>query len=174
MTADEFATLFDAHADAIHAFCFRRTADHALAEDLTATVFLEAWRRRADVDLVDRPALPWLYGVATNVLRNARRALKRQREVLDRLPRTVDTGFAEDADARLDDRAEMARIREQLGRMPRREREVIELVAWAELSYADAAAALGVPVGTVRSRLSRARARLGAPDSLPDPQEVLR
>jgi RNA polymerase sigma-70 factor (ECF subfamily) len=165
MTADAFTALFDEHADAIFGFCFRRTADHALAEDLTATVFLEAWRRREQVDLATRPALPWLYGVAGNVLRNARRSLRRHREVLERIPPAPERD-------RVAEQAEMRELLEAVAGLPRHEREVVELVAWADLSYADAAEALGVPVGTVRSRLSRARARLGV-ELLPVPQEVL-
>lgn len=62
--------LWDAYAGAIYRYCFRRTADAALAEDMTSVVFLEAWRRRRDVSLAPEAELRWLYGVTTNVLRN--------------------------------------------------------------------------------------------------------
>jgi RNA polymerase sigma factor (sigma-70 family) len=69
-------------------------------------------------------------------------------------------GLADDADARLDDERRMRGVLKSLGRLPGREQDVLALCAWADLSYEEAAVALGVPVGTVRSRLSRARARL--------------
>lgn len=173
MTAGDFSELFDAHFDTVFTFCFRRTADRALAEDLASTVFLEAWRRREDVDLTGRPPLGWLLGVATNVLRNSRRATRRHRAVLERIAPAVEPAFTDAADSRLDDERAMSGVRAAVAGLPRREREVLELVAWAELSYADAATALGVPIGTVRSRLSRARTRLGLIDAGLAPQEVL-
>lgn len=160
---EDFGVLFSAHAQAIFTFCFRRTGDWALSEDLMSTVFLEAWRRRREVDLVDRTALPWLYGVAGNVLRNSRRALRRHRAALERMPRAeAAPDFAEDVAERIDHERRMKRLRTVMERLPAHEREALELCAWAGLSYEDAAQALDVPVGTVRSRLSRARARLQA------------
>jgi RNA polymerase sigma factor (sigma-70 family) len=159
VTPLEFGDLFDAHAAWIHTYLFRRIADWALAEDLTSVVFLEAWRRRADVDLVDQPALPWLCGVATNVLRNQRRSLRRHRAALERLPASREApDFAEDAAARLDDERAVGAL---LERPVVLSQDVIVLCCWQDMSYEDAARALGVAVGTVRSRLSRARQRLG-------------
>ncbi len=160
-TPEEFGELFELHSRAIYNFCFRRTGDWTLAEDLTSAVFLEAWRNRGRVDLVSEPALPWLYGVATNVLRNHSRTLRRFRAALGRVPAPVpEPDFADAAAERLTDERRMRAVLEVVDRLPRREREVLALCAWAELSYEQAAAALGLPIGTVRSRLSRARARL--------------
>jgi RNA polymerase sigma factor (sigma-70 family) len=158
--AAAFGVLFERHARAVYNFCFRRTADWAVAEDLTSIVFLEAWRRRGEVRLKDGRALPWLLGVATNVLRNRRRSERRHRAALERLTLEHSPDFADDADARLDDERRMRVALRSVSKLPQREREVIALCAWAGLSYEDAAVALGLPVGTVRSRLSRARARL--------------
>jgi RNA polymerase sigma factor (sigma-70 family) len=155
-----FGVLFERHARAVYNFCFRRTADWALAEDLTSIVFLEAWRRRGDVRLKDGRALPWLLGVAVNVLRNRRRAERRHRAALARLTLARGSDFADDADARLDDERRMRATLRTIAQLPRRDQEVLALCAWAGLSYEDAAIALGLPVGTVRSRLSRARARV--------------
>jgi DNA-directed RNA polymerase specialized sigma24 family protein len=77
--AGAFGVLFDRHSRAIYNYCARRTGEWALAEDLTSIVFLEAWRRRAAVVLAGDSALPWLYGVATNVVRNQRRSKRRYR-----------------------------------------------------------------------------------------------
>jgi RNA polymerase sigma factor (sigma-70 family) len=155
-----FGALFERHARAIYNYCFRRTADWPSAEDLTSLVFLEAWRRRETVVLESESALPWLYGVATNVLRNRRRSERRHRAALERLPRERGIDFADDVDGRLDDERRMAATLRALARLPRHEQDVVALCAWAGLSYEEAALALELPVGTVRSRLSRARARM--------------
>jgi RNA polymerase sigma factor (sigma-70 family) len=158
--ADAFGVLFERHGRAVYNFCFRRTANWAAAEDLTSIVFLEAWRRRSEVRLKDGRALPWLLGVATNVLRNRRRSERRHRAALARLPLERGADFADDVDARLDDERRMQAALRTVATLPRRERDVLALCVWAGLSYEDAAVALGLPIGTVRSRLSRARARL--------------
>jgi RNA polymerase sigma factor (sigma-70 family) len=157
---DAFAVLFERHAQAVYNYLFRRTADWALAEDLTSVVFLEAWRRRTDVRLERELALPWLFGVATNVLRNRRRSQWRHRAALARLPREHAHDFADEANDRLDDERQMRSVLRAIAELPEREQDVLALCAWAGLSYDEAAAALGVPAGTVRSRLSRARARI--------------
>ena len=160
-TPEDFGELFKRHSQAIYNFCFRRTGDWTLAEDLTSAVFLEAWRKRTRVDLVSEPPLPWLYGVATNVLRNHARSLRRFRAALERLPAPdPEPDFAEEAGERLTDEHQMRAVLAVVDRLPRREREVLALCVWAELSYGEAAVALDLPIGTVRSRLARARGRL--------------
>lgn len=163
--AEVIGLLFERHAKAIYNYCFRQTGSWAAAEDLVSTVFLEAWRRRRTVNLYQDSALPWLYGVATNVCRNSRRATFRHRAALDRIAeRLTETDpaadLADDVSGRVDDERRMREVRAAIRRLPRREQEVLALVLWSGLDYAAAASALGVPVGTVRSRLSRARARL--------------
>ncbi|MGH3059351.1 MAG: RNA polymerase sigma factor [Gaiellaceae bacterium] len=156
---EAFGILFDRHSTTVYNYCFRRIGDWALAEDLTSIVFLETWRRRDS--LPDGKTLPWLYGVATNVVRNARRSLRRYDSALRRLPaRGAETDFAEDAAGRLDAERDMRVALGLLASLPRREQDIFVLCTWQGLSYEDAALALGIPVGTVRSRLSRARARL--------------
>jgi RNA polymerase sigma factor (sigma-70 family) len=157
---DAFGLLFERHAKAVYNYLFRRTANWALAEDLTSIVFLEAWRRRREVRLEGDTALPWLLGVATNVLRNRRRSQWRHRAAIARIPREHAHDFADEANGRLDDERRMRTVLRAIATLPQRERDVFALCAWAELSYEDAAVALGIPVGTVRSRLSRARARI--------------
>jgi RNA polymerase sigma factor (sigma-70 family) len=161
-----FGALFERHARSVYNYCFRRTADWAAAEDLTSVVFLEAWRKRDAVRLEGEVALPWLLGVATNVLRNRWRSERRHRAALARLPLERAGAFADDADARLDDERQMRTALRSLATLRRAERDVVALCAWQGLSYDEAALALGVPVGTVRSRLSRARARLRELDRL--------
>lgn len=155
--------LWDAYASAIYRYCFRRTADAGLAEDLTSIVFLEAWRRRGDVSVAPEARLPWLYGVATNVLRNQRRSQRRQQAALARLPRPLEEpDFADGLTDRLDDEQRMRVILAQLSKLSRLEQEVLSLCVWEGLTSQAAAAALGLPEATVRTRLHRAREHLRA------------
>jgi RNA polymerase sigma-70 factor (ECF subfamily) len=155
-----FGTIFERHAATVYNYCFRRTGNWSQAEELTAVVFLEAWRRRTQVELERDDALPWLLGVATNVMRNVWRSQRRHRAALQRLPRERVADFAADVDERLDDERQMRAALRALQKLPRADQDVLALCVWEELTYEQAALALGVPVGTVRSRLSRARARL--------------
>lgn len=158
-----FGELFERHAHTVYNYCFRRTADWSQAEDLTSIVFLEAWRRRHEVRLENERALPWLLGVATNVVRNAWRTKRRHRAALERIPREREVDFAIDVDTRLDDERQMRAVLRAVRKLPRADQDVLALCLWEGLSYEEAAVALGTPVGTVRSRLSRARARLREP-----------
>lgn len=155
--ADAFAALFRRHADVIYNYCFRRLGDWSAAEDMVSIVFLEAWRRR-DVEVLPGKVVPWFYGIATNVVHNRRRSERRYAAALRRLPADRPTpDLADDAVVRVDDERRMMRLLEQLSELPQQEQDALALCVWSELSYDDAALALGVPVGTVRSRLSRAR-----------------
>jgi RNA polymerase sigma factor (sigma-70 family) len=156
-----FGTLFERHADAVYNHCFRRTASWSAAEDLTSAVFLEAWRRRRDVVLSSDSILPWLLAVANNAIRNQDRALRRHRRLLAKLPPEVAApDVADDAAGRIDDERFMRGVLAAFEKLTPGEQDVLALCVWAGLSYTDAAVALGVPVGTLRSRLSRARGHL--------------
>ena len=159
---DAFGLLFERHAPRIYNYCFRRTGDWARAEDMTSATFLVAWKTCSRGALREESALPLLYGIATNVLRNQHRSLKRGREAFARLPlpRLEEPDFADDTTERLDDNHKMRALLAVFALLPRREQDVIALCDWSDLSYDDAAAALGIPIGTVRSRLARGRRRL--------------
>lgn len=158
---DAFGRLFDDHARAVYNHAFRLTGDWSAAEDVVSVTFLEAWRLRGRVDVEGGSLRPWLLGVATNVARNVNRALRRHQGALARLPPGgVVPDIAEEVAGRVDDDELLASVRVALSALRRSEREVIALCVWAGLGYAEAAQALGVPVGTIRSRLSRARKRL--------------
>jgi RNA polymerase sigma-70 factor (ECF subfamily) len=160
--ADAFGLLFQRHARSVYNYCFRRTGDWARAQDLTSVVFLECWRRR-DATLERGKVLPWLLGIATNVCRTERRSFARHRAALARLsPPERAFEFTDEALDRLEDEHRMQALLSLVRRLPKRQQDVLGLCVWAELSYEDAAAALQIPVGTVRSRLARARARLRA------------
>lgn len=152
--------LFDEYAHAVYNLGFRLSANSAAAEEVVSVTFLEAWRRRSRIDPGGEPIRPWLLGIAVNVSRNLARASRRHQAALSRLPPPPMPDFAEELTGRLDDEARLREVGKALGALRRDEREVIALCVWSELDYATAARALGVPVGTVRSRLSRARSKL--------------
>jgi RNA polymerase sigma factor (sigma-70 family) len=155
---DAFGVLFDECARAIYNYAFRLTGNAADAEDVVSLTFLEAWRLRANVEPHGESLRPWLLGIAVNVNRNFARAARRHQAALDRLPRPADVpDFADELAARMDDSARLDAVRGAFAQLRRPEREVLALCVWSGLDYAAAALALGVPVGTVRSRLSRAR-----------------
>ncbi|MBN6058571.1 sigma-70 family RNA polymerase sigma factor, partial [Nonomuraea sp. RK-328] len=158
---EAFGVIFDRHARAVYNHCFRRTADWSEAEDITSVVFLEAWRRHGELSPERDSALPWLLGVANNVLRNRYRAKRNYRDALDRMPAmSAEPDPADDIAGRIDDEHRMRRVLVAVNRLPLADQEILSLCVWAGLSYDDAAIALGLSVGTVRSRLSRARVRL--------------
>ena len=160
--ADAFAQLYDRHARAIYNFLYRRTASWSDAEDLTSAVFLQAWRRRSEVVLDRESALPWLLRTADYTVRNDWRSKMRYRRALaaaERLPTEIGD-HADDVVGRIDDDERIRAARASLKHLRRHEREIIELCVWAGLDQAAAAVALDVPIGTVKSRLSRARKRL--------------
>jgi len=159
--ADAFGAVFDACAKSVYNHAFRLTGDWSTAEEVMAMTFLEAWRGRDSI-LADGGSLrPWLLGIATNVARGLRRTARRHRTALDRLAVTDESpDFADDVSGRLDDVARIKALHRALADLPGPELEVLALCVWSGVSYADAAEALHVPVGTIRSRLSRARAKL--------------
>jgi len=162
---DALTDLFDRYGDRIHTHCFRQLGSWHEAEDATATVFLEVWRHRARVLEHDGSALPWLFGVATNVCRNLNRSSRRRLRMVGRLPDPEPVpDHAALVSEQLDAEVRMRQVLAAIEQLPAHERDVLALVAWAGLTYEQAAAALAVPVGTVRSRLSRARKRLALPD----------
>ncbi|MFE0803309.1 RNA polymerase sigma factor [Streptomyces sp. NPDC058812] len=158
---DAFGDLFDAYARSVYNHAFRLTGDWASAEDVVSLTFLDAWRLRGRLDEEGGSLRPWLLGIATNVTRNTRRAARRHAAAVARLPRDEAVrDFADEVAGRVDDTAQLALVRTALERLRRPEREVLALCVWSGLDYRAAAEALGVPVGTVRSRLSRARTKL--------------
>jgi RNA polymerase sigma factor (sigma-70 family) len=157
---EAFGELYDRYANAIYNYCFRRSADWALAEDLTATVFLEAWRKRRKVTFDREDAvLPWLYAVANNAHRNHARSHRRLVRFLGVL--VAGQRSERDPSEQVAEEEELRRVLAAVCRLPRRQQDVLALCVFGDLSYEQAALALDVPIGTVRSRLARARNHLG-------------
>jgi RNA polymerase sigma-70 factor (ECF subfamily) len=162
--AGAFGELYERHARSVQSYCLWRTAALQLAEDVTATTFLEAWRRRRRLELTTESAAPLLLGMATNLMRNHWRGQRRHARALERIAKAdsqLSPSHEDEVAARVDAMLQVREAGAAIRALPLREREVLALLAWGELSYVETAAALGVPVGTVRSRVSRARSRLG-------------
>jgi RNA polymerase sigma factor (sigma-70 family) len=165
-----FAELFDRHAVAVHRYLARRIGP-TTADDLLAQTFLVAFEGRAGYDRARPDARPWLYGIATNLLRRHRRDEVRQYDAWARTG--VDPTAAPNTECHADRVAERAdaemkspRLAAALAELKTPDRDALLLFAWCDLSYAEIAVALDIPVGTVRSRLNRARAivRRALPD----------
>jgi RNA polymerase sigma factor (sigma-70 family) len=158
---DAFATLFDDHAQAVHRYAAGLTGNSSAAEEVVSLTFLEAWRLRQTVRPHGGSLRPWLLGIAVNVTRNQAHAARRHHSAMSRLPRPRPglPDFADEVTARLDDRDRLAAARAAVRGLPPRERDVL-ICVWSGLDSAEAAQALGVPEGTVRTRLARARRRL--------------
>jgi RNA polymerase sigma-70 factor (ECF subfamily) len=158
---DAFGVLFEEYARAVYNHAFRLTGDWSTAEEVVSLTFLEAWRLRGTIRAEGDSLLPWLLGIALNVSRNVARAARRQQAAMSRLPPAPGVpDFADELASRIDDAARLEVVRTAVRGLRRGEREVLALCVWSGLNYAEAAEALMVPVGTVRSRLSRARRKL--------------
>jgi RNA polymerase sigma factor (sigma-70 family) len=157
---DAFAVVFDRYARDVYNFVFRRTASWDLAEEMTSAVFLEAWRRRREFTPEHETLRPWLFGVAGNLLRNSSRSLRRRVAAEGRLQPEDSPDFADDLASKIDDETLMRRTLEVFGALAAHEQDVLGLAVWEALSYEDISIALAIPVGTVRSRIHRARQHL--------------
>lgn len=154
---EAFGTIFDRHADAVFGY-FARRVPRPEVPDLVAETFRLAFDTRARFDPDRVRARPWLYGLATNVLRHhLRRGRRQQTAHLRLVPPDAATGDEDALVASLDAAAEWPAVAAALQQLADIDREALLLLAWEELSYAEIAEATGVPVGTVRSRLNRAR-----------------
>lgn len=149
---EAFGRVFDRHKDRIRRHAHGLVSVAADAEDVVAVTFLEAWRNRSRVRLINESALPWLLVTATNVANNLRRSTRRYRQMLEQLP---------DASAITIEDSDLAATR-ALAALAIADRRIVTLCILYDYSHAEAASVLGIPVGTVKSRLSRAKARLTA------------
>jgi RNA polymerase sigma factor (sigma-70 family) len=162
---ERFALLFDRHAPYIHRYVARRLGAHA-ADDLVAETFLTAFRKRERYDRSRPDARPWLYGIATNLIGAHRRAEVRELRLRARSAVEAEPFPEERVVARVSAQARRPQLAAALADLPPPERDVLLLVGWEQLSYEEVAHALDIPIGTVRSRLHRARRALRA--ALPD------
>jgi RNA polymerase sigma factor (sigma-70 family) len=155
---EAFGVIYDRHAPTLLRFLGRR-AGAKVAEGLVGELFRIAFERRKTFDVSRASALPWLYGIGANLL------LKHRRGEARRLRANARMAADEAADRRssaaaLDARVLFPRVADAIEALPDDEREALLLFAWEELPYQSVAEALDLPIGTVRSRLNRARAHL--------------
>jgi RNA polymerase sigma-70 factor (ECF subfamily) len=151
-----FGQVFDRHVDAIYGYLCRRVG-RASAEELTSETFARAFDGRERFSGED--ALPWLFGIASNLIRHHARAERRQLAAYARVASQDARNQVDDeVESRVDAAAMVPALAEALRRLRPDERDVLLMHAWQGLSYRDIADALGIAIGTVGSRLSRARA----------------
>ncbi|WP_371673754.1 RNA polymerase sigma factor [Streptomyces sp. NBC_00289] len=159
---DVFAELFHRYSDDIHLYAARRLGTET-ADDLMAETFVIAFQQRRRYDLSRPHARPWLYGIVTNLIGQHRRAEARRLRALSRVasagPAEAEP-LAERVAAKVSAESSRGELTGALAALPARHRDVLLLIAWGDLDYAETAEALQVPVGTVRSRLHRARTAL--------------
>lgn len=155
-----FASIFDHHESRVFRYSLRLTQSYHDAEDVTAAAFFELWQRREAVRLVADSTLPWLLVTATNISRNTRRALRRYRVVLDRLPRDdsrAQSDAAADAALLIEGDHRLWVVMQGLGRV---DASLLMLTAVEGFPVKEAAAAVGLSEGAGRVRLHRTKHRL--------------
>jgi RNA polymerase sigma factor (sigma-70 family) len=173
---EQFAGLFDRYAAELQGYAARRLGT-STADDIVAETFLIAFSRRGRYDLTRPLARPWLFGIATRLIaRHRRREVRLYRALARSGVDPLADRLAEPPDdlvvARVAAQAQQRALAAALARLPRGWRDVLLLVAWGELTYDEVAQALGIPVGTVRSRLHRTRAQVRAALAMPVAREI--
>ncbi|WP_329081090.1 MULTISPECIES: RNA polymerase sigma factor [unclassified Streptosporangium] len=157
---ERFAEIFQRHWDEIYRYIAHRLGPD-IAEDVGADTFAVAFRSRRRYDPTREDARPWLYGIATNLIRQHWRMERRRHRLLARADfEWSSESFDQTSDERLTAQRLAPRIASALARLSPAERDLLLLIAWADLTYEEVAQALDVPLGTVGSRLHRVRKKL--------------
>jgi RNA polymerase sigma factor (sigma-70 family) len=157
---EQFSALFDRYAATLYRYVSFRLG-RELAEDLVGETFLIAFRRRHTYDIAYRDARPWLLGIATKLVTGHRRSEVSRYRALERQSPAQPVEGPEEAIARdLTARGSRTALLDALAKLSRGDRDVLLMVAWSDMTYDEAARALGIPVGTVKSRLNRARRKV--------------
>lgn len=154
-----FEAIYERHLAPVYTYLRRRLGNDA-AEDMTAEVFVRAFRGRSRYEARHSTVLPWLFGIASNLIGDQRRAESKRLKTLEQLA----SKSAGDQSISSEEAYLESTLSPELFRAVRRlaagDRDALLLVVWGELSYEETAQALGIPVGTVRSRIARARKQL--------------
>jgi RNA polymerase sigma factor (sigma-70 family) len=157
---DRFAELYDRHAARLYGYAYRRVGPD-VADDVVAETFLAAFRKRGRYDATRADALPWLFGIVSREISRHHRKEKARLRALSRIgPEPPADGVADRVAADVSAQAVRGPLAAALSRLSAGDRDVLLLIAWGCLGYAEVAAALQIPVGTVRSRLNRARRKV--------------
>lgn len=160
MDAAAVGALFQAHADDVYRHLYRLTRSREQAEDLVGSVFLIAWQRRRRIPAEPDAVLAWLLTVATHVAQNSARSRRRYDRALKRVGLSVVADHADAVAASVDAARQLDQVHEAMRTLPGHEQEALRMVARTDQDVTEAAEQLGLPVGTVSSRLSRGRRRL--------------
>ena len=173
--AGRFAALYDRYGPVLYRYACQRVGEQ-VAEDVVADTFLAAFQGRGSYDPRRAEVRPWLFGIMTRKLARYYRAEKARYRAVERAgAEPVQDGSADEIAARVTAGAVRAELARALGRLSVGDRDVLLLIAWCDFSYEEVAAALGIPLGTVRSRLNRARrlvrGAFGGTDPTVDPGE---
>ena len=152
--------MYAAHVRDVLAYCLRRT-EPVGAHDATAEVFTVAWRRMAELP-GQSEILPWLYGVAANVLKNQRRSMRRARDLVDKIESQVEP-FQPGPETQVVRRSEYEEVHRAIDSLKPKYREVIKLVEWEGLPRGQVAELLGVSRATIDQRMHRAYRQLERP-----------
>ncbi len=153
-----FGLIFERHYDAVHGYLQRRL-DGSRADEIASQTFLMAFDGRARFDRRRSDSRPWLFGIATNLAHNHRRHEIVELRAIAAMTPESGTGI-DGVEARVDAERMRGVLAQGLAELPAEEADVLCLLVWAELNQAEIADALAIPLGTVKSRLSRARGRL--------------
>jgi RNA polymerase sigma-70 factor (ECF subfamily) len=168
-----FATVFDRYYSRIHGYVARRLGQ-SVADDVAAETFLIAFAQRERYDVAHPDARPWLYGIASNLIARHHRAEQRRYRALARAGvDEVSDGHADRVAIRLDAQSRRGPLAAALAGISKKDRDVLLLVAWADLTSEEAGQALGIPAGTARSRLHRARTKIRAALDRTQPQTTI-
>ena len=175
---EAFRVLYIRYRDRIFRHAYRLSGDRQDAEDIMATAFLELWRRRAKVRVVEGSILPWLLVTTTNTARNSGRAALRYRRLLDSLPRRSETSDPTGDDLLLSYRDGLDKdLARALGALNSTDLHLVSLVVFEEFTIAAAAAVLELTPGSAKTRMHRARQRmkvaLSGTHHVPTPTTVL-
>lgn len=166
-----FASLFDRHARVIYRYAAQRIGDDR-AEDVMSETFLVAFEKRASYDVAVIDARPWLLGIATRLMhKHVRLEARAWKGMVADLAAQLTPDVIEQASARMDAALLTRRLASALRALTASDRDTLLLYAWGDLDYAGVAAALDVPIGTVRSRLNRARRMLRTAAGRPDTEQ---
>ena len=166
VSTDGFTAIYRDCAERLYNFFLRHGCSQSEAEELTASTFVAAWRARPRIADMEVTPIAYLYGIANNVLRTSWRSERRRTSAQGRLvPVFAEPDEGALVDQCLANQAEARRLIPRINALPDEQREVVSLCLVGGLSQSEAAAVLDLPVGTVKSRLSRATARLRSSQS---------
>jgi len=160
---EAFGALYDRHCDRVFRHAYRLSGNHHDAEDIMAAAFLELWRRRAKVRIVEGSIVPWLLVTTTNMARNNGRAALRYRRLLDSLPRRQESSSGLDSDYFSNPQEALDQdLAGALATLSAEDLHLVSLVVFEDYSLAAAAAVLNLTPGAAKTRMHRARQRIKA------------